>query len=118
MYIEAVVPAWIPGHKFWTYGIGVALMAAGLAIVTRIRGRLAATLLSIMFGSWVFLVHSPRVAASPSNADEWSSLFIALACCGASWILRDSLSTHRVREDSPKVASPPLTSATKQPREA
>ena len=90
-YIESAIPAWIPGHQIWTYGIGVALIAAGLAILTRIKARLAATMLSIMFGSWVFIVHAPRVAASPSNADEWSSLIIALACCGASWIIRESL---------------------------
>ncbi len=90
-YIDNAVPDWIPGHTFWTYGIGIALMAAGLAVLTRIQGRLAATLLAIMFGSWVFIVHAPRVAASPANADEWSSLIIALACCGGSWILRESL---------------------------
>lgn len=97
-YIEVLVPAWIPGHKFWTYGIGCALIGAGLAILTRIQGRLAATLLSIMFGSWVFLVHTPRVVASPSNADEWSSLIIALACCGASWIMRESLAPRPIRD--------------------
>jgi len=90
-YIENAVPEWIPGHAFWTYAIGGALIAAGLAVWTGIQARLASTLLSIMFGSWVFIVHAPRVAASWSNADEWSSLFIALACCGASWILRESL---------------------------
>ena len=90
-YIESVVPAWIPAHAFWTYGIGCALLAAGLAILTGIKARLAATMLAIMFGSWVFIEHAPRVAASPSNADEWSSLIIALACCGASWIVRESL---------------------------
>jgi len=90
-YIENAVPAWIPGHAFWTYGIGAAFIAAGLAVLTGIQARLAATLLSIMFGSWVFIVHAPRVSASWSNADEWSSLFIALACCGATWIVRESL---------------------------
>jgi len=93
-YIENAVPAWIPGHAFWTYAIGGALIAAGFAVWTGIQARLAATLLSIMFGSWVFIVHAPRVAASWSNADEWNSLFIALACCGASWIVRESLAPH------------------------
>lgn len=99
-YIKSVIPAWIPGHAIWTYGIGCALIAAGLAILTGFKGRLAATLLSIMFGSWVFIVHAPRVAASRSDADEWSSLFIALACCGASWIVRESLAANRVTPSS------------------
>jgi len=96
-YIENAVPAWIPGHAFWTYGIGGAFIAAGLAVWTGIQARLAATLLTIMFGSWVFIVHTPRVAASWSNANEWSSLLIALACCGASWIVRESLAPRALQ---------------------
>ncbi|HEU5218122.1 MAG TPA: DoxX family membrane protein [Gemmatimonadales bacterium] len=91
-YIESVVPAWIPGHTFWTYSIGCALIAAGLAILTGIKARLAATLLAIMFGSWVIILHAPRLAAAGlTSVNEWSSLLIALACCGASWIMRESL---------------------------
>ncbi len=95
-YIESVVPVWIPGHLFWTYGIGCALIAAGIAMLSGIKARLAATMLAIMFGSWVFIVHAPRVAAAPSSADEWSSLFIALACCGASLIMRESTASAAV----------------------
>ena len=47
--------------------------------------------LAIMFGAWVFIVHAPRVAATPANADKWSRLLIALACCSASWIMRENL---------------------------
>ena len=87
-YIASVIPAWIPGNLFWTYGIGCALIAAGVAVLTGIQARLATTLLAIMFASWVVIVHAPRVAASPANADEWSSMIIALSCCGASLIMR------------------------------
>ena len=46
----ALVPAWIPAHLVWTYGIGCALMAAGLAMMSGITAQLAATMLAIMFG--------------------------------------------------------------------
>ena len=43
--------------------------------------------LGLMFFLWVILLHSPRVAASPRNQNEWNSFLVALAICGASWIL-------------------------------
>jgi hypothetical protein len=40
-----------------------------------------------MFLLWVVVLHAPRVAASPHNGDEWSSLFVALALGGGALIL-------------------------------
>jgi len=89
-YVESVIPAWIPAHGFWAYAIGVAHLAAGVSILTRVKARLAATLLAVMFGSWLFIVHLPRATAVQTNASEWSSLIVALAFCGASWIAAET----------------------------
>ncbi len=86
-YVSFVIPNWIPFHSFWTYATAVAFAAAGVAIVSGIRGRLGATLLGAMFGSWVLLVHVPRVVGAPTLRAEWTSLFICLAMCGAAWIV-------------------------------
>ena len=86
-YVESVIPSWIPAHQFWAYGIGVAHAAAGVSLVTGIKARLAATLLAVMFGSWVLVVHIPRVVAAQGNRNEWTSLFVAVAMCGGSWIV-------------------------------
>jgi uncharacterized membrane protein YphA (DoxX/SURF4 family) len=86
-FIATLVPSWLPLHVFWTYFFGVALIAAGISIVTGIQARLAATLLGVMFLLWVVVLHAPRVAASPHNGDEWSSLFVALAMCGSCFII-------------------------------
>lgn len=87
-YVESVIPAWVPAHRFWAYAIGVAHLAAGVSILARVQARLAATLLAAMFGSWVVIVHAPRVTAD--SAREWTSLIVALAFCGASWIAAEA----------------------------
>jgi uncharacterized membrane protein len=92
-FIATLIPAWIPGHLFWAYFVGVAFVGAALAIATKVQGRLAALLLGAMFIFWVLVLHLPRVAASPRNGNEFTSLFIALAMSGASFILASSL-TH------------------------
>ena len=73
------IPAWIPLHTFWAAATGVAQIAAGLAILCHVLARPAAILLGIMYGSWVLVVHLPRVIANPSSHSEWTSMFIAMA---------------------------------------
>jgi uncharacterized membrane protein YphA (DoxX/SURF4 family) len=90
-YVAFVIPAWIPAHYFWAYVTGAAHIAAGASIASGVRARLAATLLAVMFGSWVLILHVPRVAASLDGREEWTSLFVAMAMCGASWLIAGSL---------------------------
>jgi uncharacterized membrane protein len=86
-FIANLIPGWIPAHLFWAWFIGVAFAAAALAIATGIRSRLAASLLGLMFFVIVVALHIPRVAAARHNGDEWTSMLVALAMCGAAWIL-------------------------------
>jgi len=65
--VAAMVPSWIPGHLFWVYFVGVALIAAALSIVTRQYSVLAATLLSAMIFSFVLLISVPKVSTNPSD---------------------------------------------------
>ena len=84
-YVTSVIPAWIPGHLFWAVATGAAQVAAGAALVFDVKARLAATLAGAMFGSWVVILHAPRVAERHHRA-EWTSLFVALAMCGGAWL--------------------------------
>jgi hypothetical protein len=86
-FVAGLVPAWIPAHLFWAYFTGVAFVAAALAIAAKRMVRLAATLLGTMFFLWVVLLHAPRVAGALRNGDEVTSLFVALAMSGVSFIL-------------------------------
>jgi uncharacterized membrane protein len=86
-FVSTLVPSWIPGHLFWAYAVGIAFIATTLSIFTNIKARWAATLLGIMFFTWVFILHLPRVASALRNGNEWTSAFVALAMCGGSWII-------------------------------
>lgn len=87
-YTASVIPPWIPGSPvFWTYFTGCAHIAAGMAILSGVQSRLAATMLGIMFGSWVLIVHVPRVIAGPHIQAEWTSLCIAITLCGGAWLV-------------------------------
>ncbi|HEV3219331.1 MAG TPA: hypothetical protein VGZ48_06140 [Candidatus Acidoferrales bacterium] len=88
--VSSLVPAWIPGSgMFWTYFTGIAFIAAGMSIATGILARWGAFMIGLMFLLWFLVLHSPRVVKLPAfhNPAEWSSAFIALGMCGASWIV-------------------------------
>ena len=63
-FIAPTIPSWIPWHRFWTYSVGTALIAAALSLVTKQHSLLAATLLSAMLFSFVLLIHTPNLAAN------------------------------------------------------
>ena len=88
-FVASLVPAWIPGHVFWTYFAGAALIASSAGIILMIKVRLAATLLGAMMFTWVLILHIPRAIADPSGAmgNEWTSVFEALAFSGIAFIL-------------------------------
>ncbi len=57
--IASIVPAWIPWHRFWAYFVGACFIAAALSVVTKVRARLAASLLAATFLSFVVLMDAP-----------------------------------------------------------
>jgi len=64
-YISKMVPGWIPGHFFWTYFTGAALVGSGTAIVLKIKIKPVALLLSLMIFLWFILLHIPGAIADP-----------------------------------------------------
>ncbi|HEV2709854.1 MAG TPA: hypothetical protein VGU67_06570 [Edaphobacter sp.] len=90
-FIATLIPAWIPGHLFFSYFVGAVFLAVALSLATKIQGRLAAALLGLMFLLWVVVLHAPRVAATPQNGNEWTSAFVALAFSGGSFVLAGAL---------------------------
>ena len=83
------VPSWVPYHLFWLYFTGTALLASGIAIILKIKPRLAATLLGAMILTWVIILHIPRVVTSPVAymGSEVTSALIALAYSGIAFII-------------------------------
>jgi hypothetical protein len=78
---------------FWAYMVGVLFFGAALAILREQLSRLAATLLALMFLSWVVIVHFPRVVSAPHDGCEWTSIFVALAMAGGGFIIAESVGT-------------------------
>jgi uncharacterized membrane protein len=70
--IAKLVPAWMPGKLFWTYFVGVALIAAALSFIFRVAIRLSATLLGIMFFCFVAMMDIPGAIAAPHNRFAWT----------------------------------------------
>ncbi|HEY5747404.1 MAG TPA: hypothetical protein VIU12_15100 [Chryseolinea sp.] len=64
-FISTMVPGWIPGHFFWTYVTGAALIGSGAAIVLKIKLKLVSLLLSLMIFLWFILLHIPGAIADP-----------------------------------------------------
>jgi len=85
-FVFDLVPSWIPWHPFWTYFTGAALVAGGVGLLLRKTARLAAALLGAAIFIWVLVLHLPRAFAY-ANANEWTSVFQALAMSGTAFIL-------------------------------
>jgi len=86
-YLATLIPRWISAPFFWANFVGVAFVAAGAAIATRVQARLAAVLLGAMFLSFVVVLHAPRVLAALHDHKEWTSAFVALAMSGGAFVL-------------------------------
>jgi uncharacterized membrane protein len=94
--IMKIVPAWIPGKLFWTYFVGVALIAAALSFIFRVGIRLSATLLGIMFFCFVAMMDLPGAIAAPRDRFAWT-LFARESAFGAGAILLAITSGARQR---------------------
>jgi uncharacterized membrane protein len=69
--LAQIVPAWIPGHMFWTFFVGACLVSAALSLAIRKYAGLAATLLGILLFLFVFLIHVPAIAGDPGSRLLW-----------------------------------------------
>ena len=87
--LENIVPAWCADHLFWVYFSGVALTAAGIAIILGIRIRVVSLLLALMIFCWFWMVHLPSAIAHPvfERGNLLASAFDALAFSGIAIII-------------------------------
>jgi uncharacterized membrane protein YphA (DoxX/SURF4 family) len=96
-----LVPKWLPPSQvFWGYTTGVCFVAAGVAILTGVKARLAAILLTGMLASFTFLVHVRMLLADHSGVFNWSELALNITLVGVAWVVADSLAAVPSWSDS------------------
>jgi uncharacterized membrane protein len=98
-----LVPKWLPPSQvFWGYATGVCFIAAGLAILTGVKDRLAAVLLTVMIASFGLLIHEPMLLADHASHFNWTESATNLAILGAAWVVAHSLATRpELSKESP-----------------
>jgi uncharacterized membrane protein len=69
--IVQLIPTWMFARLFWAYFVGVALIAAGLAISAKKYLRLTGSLTALMFFLFVLMMHIPGVAEHPRDRFFW-----------------------------------------------
>jgi uncharacterized membrane protein YphA (DoxX/SURF4 family) len=91
-FTASMVPAWLPPSQLaWAYVTGAAQIAAGLAVLSGVRARLAAILLTAMYLGFTLLVHLPRVMAHSPSRMNWAENGTNLVLAGAAWCLAEAL---------------------------
>lgn len=100
----AADPIPFPWPMFWAYLTGTGHFLAGIAIACDVMARMAATLAGVMYASWLFALHLPRVFDNPvarsaenpagyaGDRQELTSTLVCLAFWGTAWIVAGSLS--------------------------
>ncbi|HEX4019558.1 MAG TPA: hypothetical protein VHX63_00295 [Acidobacteriaceae bacterium] len=96
-FVATIITPWIPGHLFWAYFTGACFIAVAVSILANQFAPLATAMLGLMFLLWVLVLHLPRVLAALHNANEWTSLFVALAMSGGSFVLAGTFAQRRYR---------------------
>jgi uncharacterized membrane protein len=91
-FIASLIPTWIPRGDFWSYGTGLALIAAGISITFEWKSKSSSLWLGIMISLWIVLVHFPRVRINPGDHYEWTSLFQASIIATSAFVLQNNLS--------------------------
>jgi uncharacterized membrane protein len=85
--ISQIVPKFMPWPLFWTYFVGVGLVAASLSIATNIQVRWSALLFGIMMFLFVAMMDIPGALANVHNRISWVLLFRELSFGAGGWML-------------------------------
>jgi uncharacterized membrane protein YphA (DoxX/SURF4 family) len=87
-FTASMVPGWIPYKTFWAWATGAGHLAAGLALVSGIKARWGVTCEAAMMGSFVVLLHLPRVFGAPDQHVEWLMLGVSAMLTGSALLVR------------------------------
>jgi uncharacterized membrane protein len=100
-----LVPKWLPpAQEFWGYTTGVCFVAAGIALLTGVKARFAAILLTAMLVVFGVLANGRLLLADHSSHFNWTESALNLALVGAVWVLADSLCRSELEDRQRKIS--------------
>jgi uncharacterized membrane protein len=91
IFMQPMVPSWLPAHLFWVYFVGCAWIAGAIGLLTPKFVRLSATLLGVMFLLLVLTMDLPFAITHPGDWLAWTMVLRQTAFAGGLWALAGSL---------------------------
>jgi uncharacterized membrane protein YphA (DoxX/SURF4 family) len=96
-FTASLVPKWLPpSQQFWVVATAIGFLAAGVALLTGVKARLAAMLLTGMLVSFALLIHEPMLLANHHSHENWTESAVNLAVMAGAWVVTDSLAQSRL----------------------
>lgn len=95
-FTAAMVPSWLPNRLFFAWLTGAGHICAGIALITGVLPRLAATLEALMMLSFVVFVHIPMVIWHKAGEGHlnWTLLFVATSLASSAGAIAGALKTQ------------------------
>jgi uncharacterized membrane protein len=87
VFVQSMVPSWMPGHLFWVYFVGCSLLAAATSITVRKFVRLSSTLLGSMFFLFVCMIYLPSALVHFKDRFAWTYALRDLSFAAGAWAL-------------------------------
>ena len=85
--IKQIVPSFMPWPLFWTYFVGLALVAASLSIATNIHVRWSGLLFGIMMFTFVAMMDLPGTIEKPHDRFVWALMLREMSFGSGGWCL-------------------------------
>jgi uncharacterized membrane protein len=85
--ISQIVPKIMPWPLFWTYFVGLALLAASLSIATKIQVRWSGLLFGIMMFLFVAMMDLPGTLHRPHDRFNWTLMLREMSFGAGGWVL-------------------------------
>ncbi len=89
--LSVIVPRWLPGALFWTYFVGVALLAAAVSFIAWRYVRWSALLLAVLFLIIVATIDLPNLPKHIHERLFWTLTVRETAFAGGAMVLAGSL---------------------------
>jgi uncharacterized membrane protein len=89
--LSTIVPHWIPSPLFWTYFVGVALLAAAISFIAWRYVRWSASLLALLFLIIVATIDLPNLPNHTQERLFWTLTVRETAFAGGAMVLAGSL---------------------------